>query len=54
LAELPTLEVWADDLHVVMTAAGLDDVVVLAQVAAGPVAVLYAATRPERTRALIL
>jgi class 3 adenylate cyclase len=54
LAELPTLEGWADDLHAVVTAAGLDDVVLFAQVAAAPVAVLYAATRPERTRALIL
>jgi class 3 adenylate cyclase len=54
LAELPTLEGWTDDLHAVVTAAGLDDVVLCAEVAAGPVAVLYAATRPERTRALIL
>jgi class 3 adenylate cyclase/pimeloyl-ACP methyl ester carboxylesterase len=54
LAALPTLEGLADDLHAVVTAAGLDDVVLLAGVAAAPVAVLYAATRPERTRALIL
>jgi class 3 adenylate cyclase len=54
LAELPRLEDWADDLHAVVIAAGLDDVVLFASVAAGPVAVLYAATRPERTRALIL
>jgi class 3 adenylate cyclase len=53
-AELPTLEGWADDLHAVVTAAGLDDVVLFAGVAAGPVAMLYAATRPERTRGLIL
>ena len=54
LAALPTLEDWSDDLHAVVTAAGLEDFVLFAQVAAGPVAVLYAATRPERTRALIL
>jgi class 3 adenylate cyclase len=54
MAEWPTLEAWADDLHAVVTAAGLDDVVVFASVAASPVAVLYAATRPERTCALIL
>jgi pimeloyl-ACP methyl ester carboxylesterase len=53
-AELPTLEGWSDDLHAVVTAAGLDDVVLFAGVAAGPVAMLYAATRPERTRGLIL
>jgi class 3 adenylate cyclase len=54
LAELPTLEGWTDDLHAVVTTAGLDDVVLFAPIAAGPVAMLYAATRPERTRALIL
>jgi class 3 adenylate cyclase len=54
LAELPTLEGWTDDLHAVVTAAGLEDVVLFASVTAGPVAMLYAATRPERTRALIL
>ena len=52
--ELPTLEGWADDLHAVVTAAGLDDVVLFASAVATPVAMLYAATRPERTRALIL
>jgi class 3 adenylate cyclase len=54
LADLPTLEGWADDLHAVVTAAGLEDVVLYAPIMAGPVAALYAATRPERTRALIL
>jgi class 3 adenylate cyclase/pimeloyl-ACP methyl ester carboxylesterase len=54
LADLPTLEGRADDLHAVVTAAGLKDVVLYAPIAAGPVAALYAATRPERTRALIL
>jgi pimeloyl-ACP methyl ester carboxylesterase len=41
-------------LHAVVPAAGLDDVVLWAPSTAGPVALLYAATRPERTRALIL
>jgi class 3 adenylate cyclase/pimeloyl-ACP methyl ester carboxylesterase len=54
LAELPTLEGWVDDLHAVVTAAGLDDVVLYGQIMSGPVAALYAATHPERTRALIL
>jgi class 3 adenylate cyclase len=54
LADLPTLEGRADDLHAVVTAAGLEDVVLYALITAGPVAALYAATRPERTRALIL
>jgi class 3 adenylate cyclase len=54
LAELPTLEDWTDDLYAVVTAAGLDDVVLFASVSAAPVSMLYAATRPERTGALIL
>jgi class 3 adenylate cyclase len=54
LAELPTLEGWTDDLQAVVTAAGLSDVVLVALGEAGPVALCYAASRPERTRALIL
>jgi class 3 adenylate cyclase len=54
LADLPTLESSADDLHAVVTAAGLETVTLLAMGPAGPLAAMYAATRPERTRALIL
>jgi class 3 adenylate cyclase/pimeloyl-ACP methyl ester carboxylesterase len=54
LADLPTLEGWTDDLHAVVTAAGLEGVVLCGHGTAGSVAMLYAATRPERTRALIL
>jgi class 3 adenylate cyclase len=54
LGDLPTLEGWTDDLHAVVTAAGLEGVVLCGPITAGPMAVLYAATRPERTRALIL
>jgi class 3 adenylate cyclase len=54
LGDLPTLEGWADDLHAVVTAAGLERVVLLADGSGGLVAALYAATHPERTRSLIL
>jgi pimeloyl-ACP methyl ester carboxylesterase len=54
LADVPTLEDYTDDLHAVVTAAGLDDVVLCATAGGGPLAALYAATRPERTLALIL
>jgi class 3 adenylate cyclase len=54
LGDLPTLEGWTDDLHAVVTAAALERVVLLADAVGGPVAALYAATHPERTRALIL
>jgi pimeloyl-ACP methyl ester carboxylesterase len=48
LGDLPTLEGWADDLHAVVTAAGLERVVLLADGSGGLVAALYAATHPER------
>ena len=54
LDDLPTLERWTDDLHAVIEAAGLTSPVLIAGSAAGPVGVLYAATRPETTRGLIL
>jgi class 3 adenylate cyclase len=54
LADLPTLESWTDDLDAVVTAAGFTGVVLLAPGPAGPVAMLYAATHPERTQALVL
>jgi class 3 adenylate cyclase len=54
LTDLPTLESWTDDLHAVVTAAGLERVTLLAFGSAGQIATLYAATRPEQTQALIL
>jgi class 3 adenylate cyclase len=54
LNELPTLEGWADDLDAVVTAAGVGRVVLVANADAGPIAALYAASRPERTRGLVL
>src|SRR5262245_1615859 len=54
LDDLPTLERWTDDLHAVIEAAGFTSPFLLAASASGPVGVLYAATRPERTRGLIL
>jgi class 3 adenylate cyclase len=54
LLDLPTLESWTDDLHAVVTTAALGRVVLFAEALAGPVAMLYAATRPERIQALVL
>ena len=54
LDDVPTLEQWSDDLHAVLDAAGIAHPVLMAGSAAGPVAVLYTATHPERTRGLIL
>jgi pimeloyl-ACP methyl ester carboxylesterase len=54
LGDLPTLEHAAGDLHAVVEAAGFGDVVLVTEGLGGPVALLYAASRPERTRALVL
>jgi pimeloyl-ACP methyl ester carboxylesterase len=54
LHDLPTLESWTDDLHAVVEAIGAERVVLVAPGTSGSIAVLYAATRPERTRGLVL
>jgi class 3 adenylate cyclase len=54
LSELPTLEVWADDVIAVMQAVGSREAAVMGAGGGGAVSALFAATFPERTRALIL
>jgi len=54
LNDLPTLERWTDDLHAVIEAAGVERAVLRAVNPSGPIGMLYAATHPERTQALIL
>ena len=51
---LPTLETRMDDVRAVMDAAGSDRAVVMGLGDAGPLCVLFAATYPERTSALVL
>src|ERR1700758_1910822 len=50
----PTLEEQMDDLVAVMDAVGSDEAAVVAMLDAGAMASLFAATHPERTRALVL
>jgi class 3 adenylate cyclase/pimeloyl-ACP methyl ester carboxylesterase len=50
----PTLEEQMDDLVAVMDAAGSEEAAVVAILDAGAMALLFAATHPERTRALVL
>jgi class 3 adenylate cyclase len=52
LAALPTLEDWSDDVGTVMRAAGSTRAALLGH--SGPMAMLFAATHPEQTSALIL
>jgi class 3 adenylate cyclase len=47
-------EHWADDARAVLDAAGSERAAVLGTGDAGPTAALFAATEPERTRALVL
>jgi pimeloyl-ACP methyl ester carboxylesterase len=51
---VPTLENRADDLRAVLDAAGCDRVALLGFSEGGPISVLFAATYPERVRALVL
>src|SRR5947209_9416184 len=54
VATAPTLEEQMDDVVAVMDAAGSEQAAVYAQLEGGAMAALFAATHPERTRALIL
>ena len=51
---VPTLDERAAEIEAVMDAAGFGNAAILGVSEGGPAAVLFAATRPERTRALIL
>ena len=53
-AELPTLEQRMDDVRAVMDAAGTDRAALLGLSEGGPMCLLFAATYPERTAALVL
>jgi class 3 adenylate cyclase len=53
-AELPTLEERVDDVRAVLDAAGSTRAVLMGFWEGGPLAVLFAATQPDRTRALVL
>lgn len=54
LEALPSWEDWADDARAVLDAVGSDRAVILGTVEGGPTALLFAATHPERTQALVL
>jgi len=52
--DLPSWELYMDDLTAVMDAAGSDRAAIMGIFDAGPTAMLFAASRPERTVALVL
>ena len=51
---LPTWEEWADDMRIVFDAVGCERAAIMAWLDGGPMAMLFAATYPERTAALVL
>ena len=51
---LPTLEQWADSITAVLDDLGSSEAALLAPVGALPTAVLFAATHPSRTTALVV
>ena len=54
VAELPTLEQRMDDVRAVMDAAGVERATLFGVSEGGPMSMLFAATYPERTSALVL
>jgi class 3 adenylate cyclase len=51
---LPTWEDWTQDMQAVLDAVGWGSSSVVAEIDAGPIAILFAATRPERVDRLVL
>jgi class 3 adenylate cyclase len=54
VAGIATLENWMDDVRAVMDAAGSERAALFCVSEGGPMSILFAATYPERTRALVL
>ena len=54
MAKLPTFDSWADDIRFAMDAAGVERAVLIGDAEGGPMAMMFAATHPERVSALVL
>ncbi len=54
LTHLPSLEDWMDDAREVLDAAGSEKAALIGDTEGGPMAILFAATYPERISALVL
>lgn len=54
VTEVPSLEAWRDDLGSVLDAAGSERAVLMGHGHGGQMALLFAATRPERVESLVL
>jgi class 3 adenylate cyclase len=54
LTALPTIEQWVDDARAALDAAGVERAALLGDTEGGPMAMVFAASHPERVSALIL
>ncbi|GAC1599815.1 MAG: adenylate/guanylate cyclase domain-containing protein [Acidimicrobiales bacterium] len=54
LTQLPTLEEWVDDVQAVLDALEVEQATVIGKGAGGPMAVLFAASHPERVSRIVL
>jgi len=54
LAALPTIDQWMDDARIAMDAAGMERAVILGDTEGGTMAMMFAASHPDRTSALVL
>jgi len=54
LTKLPTLEAWMDDARAVLDEVGSKKLALIGDTEGGPMAILFAATYPERVSALVL
>ena len=54
LGALPTLDHWVDDARIVLDAASSEKAALIGDAEGGPMAMMFAATYPQRTRALVL
>jgi class 3 adenylate cyclase/pimeloyl-ACP methyl ester carboxylesterase len=51
---MPTWEDWSEDVRGVLDAVGIESAAIFAEAEAGATAILFAATHPDRVRALVL
>ena len=54
MGALPTLEHWMDDARIVLDAVGAKQAALIGDAEGGPMAMMFAATYPQRTRSLVL
>ena len=54
MGALPTLEHWMDDARIVLDAVGAKQASLIGDAEGGPMAMLFAATYPQRTQSLVL